>query len=1079
VSKHATILSLGICAASVLAPPARAENLVKNGSFEDGMSAWRVPPPESNTGKNVFTPDIDKKTSHAGPASLRMVGRPGKQGRVIQNISPTAKRLQIAGWIRTEGFSPDWLAKINLWFLGDNNKWLGMETVAHTPRGPVRTAWSHYQKIIDLPDNARVIVLVLETNHVSGKLRGTNTGVAWFDDIKVTSPPPAQKPRLMLPVSIQSFYPHGVKGLFLPGQTPVFTLRLNYSGDKNAPPLQLATKVYDFDQQIVYHKDKKLTLNQVGTSNHELRLPTPAKLGFYSVHGEIRPDPELSKLPPDTKPVTAGTSFCVITPPQGPNDPFFGISRFRWRKWMLEPLRLIGVGSLFLRTHWGRETQPGHTDWSATDAALDFYQKSGWNVIGYNPNFAPHKRPGNTPKWELKRIEQRKAAGKDPYPDEHFQAYGRWVQEMVSRYKGRIKTWYICNEIDVPMRTDPITPMEYYVKKVIAFSKAARKADPNCRIAAVGVAGSDADKVPPYPAARAIWKHVHEYIDEFWPHPYASPRTIGPIRPVRIPETFLRRALFDALELIRPYGKDTLGISENGYSIHPDHALEGPYARQMAKLTARTTILARTVPQLKCLCYFTANKTRESGHTYGLWEDQGDGSVRQYKALTKDSPMWPRPVVAAYATTTRFLAHTTDPRFFQPHKEVYGCGFKRASGWVFPMWVTGPDPATVQIDLPAAVEVFDLMGNRVTQAGPGPAELKLTDSPIFIASADPEPGPFDQAVARFQATCVSLPIIKLRPRLDRLNRLAVDVVNQMNKSRRVTVELSAVKGLIDHPIQKVITIPPLTTRTAFFNLPTARLADYTDNPIVAIATTPDGKTAVGTRKLRPLAAYRLTTPPTIDADLSEYTMFKPIILDSGQYVEPPDVVPGGLWTGPKDCSLRAWLAWDQKNLYLAAEVTDQAQVQEKKLAKAWKQDSLMLALDAGNDALPPEFTHRTGYDGNDLEIVAVLSPNGPAFYCHFAPGGAAAVNKGGPQVAVKRQDDSLTCYEMAIPWRHLKPLKPHPGAVFNANILYADADTPGRKAPYWMALTTGIHTGKNPSAFRTFVLTAPSHPTTR
>ncbi len=540
-------------------------------------------------------------------------------------------------------------------------------------------------------------------------------------------------------VRIASFYPQGTYGLFLPGQLVQLTLVLTNASEQPRS-VNLFTTVRDFDEQLIHRQQEPLTLEPNTSTEYELLVPAQWKLGFYSVRTEVREGAE--RLDQVIR------SFCVVASPEGPNDPFFGFSVARKRLWMIDALRLIGMGTASIFMDWTREREPGEYDWASKDREVDLLGKAGFRMLGSHQNHQPDYRAHVAPQWELERIKHRRQANQDPYPDEHFEAYGRFVETMVNRYKDQIHTWYLMNEIDKPMRTDPQAPMEYYVKKVKAFAQAAKRADPDCRVVGLGVAGNDATKKPPYPAARRIWAQVHPYLDGFWPHPYAWPRYIGGERRVQIPESFFRKALYDALDMIRPSGKANLGISENGYACPPDTPINSAYGKEMARLTARTMILARSIPEVECILYFTVFECGEGGFAYGLWELEGGGSLVVIKQATPETPVWPRPVVAAYATVARFLSHVSDPHMLQADEEVCGCAFKTDRGWVIPLWTTRQDPAVFEVELPGEIDVYDLMGNRVTRIGPGPVEVNLTDAPVFLVGSQ---GSYDQVIEGFEA----------------------------------------------------------------------------------------------------------------------------------------------------------------------------------------------------------------------------------------------------------------------------------------------------------------------------------------
>ena len=628
-------------------------------------------------------------------------------------------------------------------------------------------------------------------------------------------------------VKIVHFYPGGNAGLYRRGEAPEFRLDLRCD-EPDSTTLRLAIDVRDFYNTPVHEQEQTVTLSRGVNVTRHVKIPNQSRLGFFAVQVRLfRP----GQAP---TPIAEGvSSFCVVDPPTGPNDPFFGVNKFRSKSWMHPALSWIGVGTMPVGAYrHSIEANPGQYDWTRMDRSVCLYEKAGFQLLGFHTAYDPLGGGNLVPQWEYERIKRRHDAGLPPHDDEHFQTYARFVEKMVTRYRGRIKTWYLTDEIDKPMRTNWDAPMRYYVRRIRTFSRAARKADPNCHIVAIGVAGSDARKNPPYPAARAIWEQVHDSLDGFWPHPYASPRYIRPNRRVRIPEAFLRRNLLDALAMIEPTGKSNLGISENGYAIRPDLATWSPQARTMANLAARTLILARSVPQLQCICYFTVFKFEEGGHTYGLWEIEGSGRYPAHRALQPESPKWPRPVVAAFATVTQFIGHSIDPRLLKIHRDIHACAFRKPKGWVIAAWTTLTTPVKLTVDAPLPVDVHNLMGNRIKRSGPDGLQIDLTDGPLFLVGAD---GDYEAAIQRFESARSSLPRLALHPRLAGPDHVAVVVGNQTNRQLEVTVALDPIESVHVREREQRIKLPALGKRTVSFKLDSANIDAMLDKTLTARA----------------------------------------------------------------------------------------------------------------------------------------------------------------------------------------------------------------------------------------------------
>ena len=193
-----------------------------------------------------------------------------------------------------------------------------------------------------------------------------------------------------------------------------------------------------------------------------------------------------------------------------------------------------------------------------------------------------------------------------------------------------------------------------------------------------------------------------------------------------------------------------------------------------------------------------------------------------------------------------------------------------------------------------------------------------------------------------------------------------------------------------------------------------------------------------------LHAQRLTTPPTIDGDLSDWAALSPAAtIDQSDQVGWKET-PETQWDGPSDLSAVAYLGWDAEALYLAARVTDDMLQQQLWGEGLWKGDHLEFWLDT---ALQSDFDEAT--------------PSADDFQFGFSPGsqdGSAPADFAIWQPALLRADyESLINYasqfvadgyviEARIPWRLLRGVTPQPGLALGVAVDPSDTDTPKRAA---------------------------------
>lgn len=161
------------------------ENLVMNGSFEEGLSGWEIP----SWAKNTISPEIDKSVIQGpGSASLKFAGKPDARVFILQNVKfdKATKKMKISGWIKTKNFENAWTAAISIEcvIVADGKqsyKYFGVIT----SWGLSEMEWTNYEKIFELPPNTEYLRIILQTRSPKGDFERPNTGIVWFDNISL------------------------------------------------------------------------------------------------------------------------------------------------------------------------------------------------------------------------------------------------------------------------------------------------------------------------------------------------------------------------------------------------------------------------------------------------------------------------------------------------------------------------------------------------------------------------------------------------------------------------------------------------------------------------------------------------------------------------------------------------------------------------------------------------------------------------------------------------------------------------------------------------------------------------------
>jgi len=900
-----------------------------------------------------------------------------------------------------------------------------------------------------------------DTLPLSPKHKSDNFGIAWLKDIKLTiekeengkDAMSGQKESQSLKskakqsrvtadntFAISSCSPKGVYGLFFPNELVSFSIEHNLF---QKPGCVLKVEVRDFFGKRLYSANENLH-----SGKRLLSIPAQKKLGFYSVRLKLERDGEAVQ--------DIARSFCVVNLPPKKNDPFFATCAWRFG-YMHNAMKLIGMGSAWISSSWRGESETGDINFTGMDKECDTLTKAGFEVMCFQFLVHPDYRGLTLPDWEKKRIKERIAKSENPYPDEHFKAFSRYTEKIASHYKGKIRIWYGWDEMQ-GMRTNPDKTLDYYTKRMKAFTEGVKKADPDNIIAGIGLARHGSDSY-----GKRVYKSVHTYITQFWPHLYPNPRTVG--KGAQIPEEFLRKSFLHALEVMKPYGIKTLGTSEWGDGVIPV-PIDSDVEKDLARLTARGLIITRSVEEIKHLCLFTVMKFKDGAGCCGLWDNKGNGSIKDHVKQTPTSAYWPKPVAAAYSTVAHFpiaiTSMTSQPRI---HKCVYAYAFEKKTGkWIVPIWTTLKSDVPFAFTARMPVRVFDLMGNLIHEYQPGKVALVLTDNPLFIV-ADGE-----EVVRDLERGVAEISSLALNLRFKNLDTLVVDVLNQTTRKRKAKVEL--MPNTLTKGMTKETALNPFEQVQVKIDLGDVDYEKLNGQVLRVVESTDDGPGSSAFMRVNIVGVQNISKLPiTVDGDLSEYQASKPLVFNDTDSLRPTaDVAPGGLWRGASDLSMRTWFAWDADNLYIAAEVTDDTHIQKGgRYGVNWAQDCIAFGIDTGNDTINPAFSKKTGMDGNDYEFYFGLTSNGIKSYCHpFAPRPDKRLKN--VRMAIVQKGKILN-YEISIPWENLSSDKPAPEMMFKANILCMDADYAKDHAAYWMSLTTGIHTGgKDPSKYAPFVL---------
>ena len=185
---------------------------------------------------------------------------------------------------------------------------------------------------------------------------------------------------------------------------------------------------------------------------------------------------------------------------------------------------------------------------------------------------------------------------------------------------------------------------------------------------------------------------------------------------------------------------------------------------------------------------------------------------------------------------------------------------------------------------------------------------------------------------------------------------------------------------------------------------------------------------------------RLTKPLTADGlpDPSEWDRVPAQLIDSADQFFPVLKKLNPTWKGPSDLIASLKFLWDDKCLYLRAEVKDDIAGNLMKDDMLWNQDGLQIMADPYRSS--PQKSGKYDYSMG-------VGLNGPLAWCHLSadpntpPGAAPDIKVKAERLSDKTAD---TNYTIAFPWSRLKPFHPAPGANLGMTIALNDDDGNGR-----------------------------------
>jgi hypothetical protein len=689
------------------------------------------------------------------------------------------------------------------------------------------------------------------------------------------------------------------------------------------------------------------------------------------------------------------------------------------------------------------EGEPGKFDWSAPDAVVESARKTGVSLMPClfgTPRWASSAPPGLTDE-QLRALGAMDSTVYVPKP-ENMKDWDNYVFQVVSRYKRYVKYWNIWNEplggwfltgwdatAGRNVRGGSPEEARLYFDMCKIASLAAKRADPEAKIVIEPSWGAWTQALLGFNGGE-----IHKLVDVFAWHFYSAPEP---------PEAVINRMR----EFTRPV-REAAGKPIHVWDTEGGIALA---VKRTNRPMTRGEILEEVKggsPGYQWMHYAFDEWTQADRTVRDYLVKWGEGIEKVFSGSYADFQCGPNvcswrdrsPVVSALATNvlTRMLTGAEFVRKLDVPGDHYAYLFRQGNDYIVACWTTLDRSSLILDAKKAVVTVTDLFGNdRAEKSEKGVVGLTVTPTPIYVRHVGAEV----KALPEKLKVAAGAPLVSAGTSV----AITVEVTNSTDAALKGEVTLRVPSGWEATPKSaSVACVAKEVKRLPFKVTPPVGTPDGIRE--VSAILSEGARTTTKTAQVMVKTAVpcpRMSSPPVIDGDLSEWPGMNPMRIDRREQVKvgvvsreleaiQPFVAREDLWKGPSDCSGDICTAWDDRCLYIAANVTDDDVVHLNRFKVFFQGDCLEFFADLGAMKPSPGQT------------------SGKVFQIYFIPPDAAfphptwGVHQGvvtltGVEVGSKRTETGYTL-EIALPWINLPGFSPVDGALMGADFAINDSD---------------------------------------
>ncbi|MDR3691152.1 MAG: hypothetical protein P4L46_17355, partial [Fimbriimonas sp.] len=488
-------------------------------------------------------------------------------------------------------------------------------------------------------------------------------------------------------------------GVFAVGTKPALSVRLSVR-EGLRKPISLSLTVTDY-----FNRETALPNVKVSADRTEIGLP-PSWRGWYCVR-IASPQSAVRVLTPEVR--------VAIVPDVSGMDTFVGLNHAFADPYLIDVARKVGVSSYRDWSLKWNQTEPrkGVFDWFGADSQIERVLQRHAGVLPLLPPFPSAEWSSSAPNTMTRSDDMGDMVRQSWAPVDPGDL-GRFVAEVVRRYKDRIHVWEFLNEPNYTGYSLPrpkYGPSDY-VSLLKSTAVEMRKADPNCRI--IGGSASDPGRL----ASEMFDLGLLDQIDILNLHMYPG---------LTAPEKFLPE-MVKLRESMRQHGRSIpIWMTEFSY-----YGIDNPYREPFipsGNAWGESRLLSSEARCAEFTVRFLALMLSQGVERFFIHAGtNASPNLPETECCLFDEGGVPRKVAAALAVMCSFLGpHPQPVSAAILHSGSYVTQLRVGDRVVALVWTIG-EPVTLNI--PIGIQCLDLMGNPL----PG-GSCRVGDAPIYLVTS--------------------------------------------------------------------------------------------------------------------------------------------------------------------------------------------------------------------------------------------------------------------------------------------------------------------------------------------------------